>query len=225
MNNSILIIEDDKEIREFVKNILVEQRYTVRDTDMGLKGLEIVEKIQPDLVILDLKLPDITGEEVCQRIKKNVPETAVIILTAKDSPSDIAQGLELGADDYISKPFTSEELLARIKARLRDNSNHDSTITIEDLTLNSKKFEVQRGGKKIDLTPQEFKLLETLMVNKNTVLTRDMILSKVWKYSPDIESRVVDVYIGYLRNKIDKGYKKNLIKSVRGFGYVIKDDK
>jgi len=222
--SSILIIEDDKGIRNFVKEILIEKRYTVRDTDKGLKGLEIVEKIQPDLVILDLKLPDITGEEVCQRIKKMVPETIVIILTAKDSPSDIAQGLELGADDYISKPFTSEVLLARIKARLRGNSTNGSTLTIDDLTLNSKKFEVSRNGKKINLTPQEFKLLETLMMNKNTVLTRDVILSKVWKYSPDIESRVVDVYIGYLRSKIDKGFKKHLIKSIRGFGYVIKDE-
>lgn len=224
MMSSILIIEDDKGIRNFVKEILIEKRYTVRDTDKGLKGLEIVEKIQPDLVILDLKLPDITGEEVCQRIKKMVPETIVIILTAKDSPSDIAQGLELGADDYISKPFTSEVLLARIKARLRGNSTNGSTLTIDDLTLNSKKFEVSRNGKKINLTPQEFKLLETLMMNKNTVLTRDVILSKVWKYSPDIESRVVDVYIGYLRSKIDKGFKKHLIKSIRGFGYVIKDE-
>src|SRR3989344_892568 len=151
MMSSILIIEDDKGIRNFVKEILIEKRYTVRDTDKGLKGLEIVEKIQPDLVILDLKLPDITGEEVCQRIKKMVPETIVIILTAKDSPSDIAQGLELGADDYISKPFTSEELLARIKARLRGNFSNGSTLTIDDLTLNSKKFEVSRNGKKINL--------------------------------------------------------------------------
>ena len=223
MESTVLIIEDDKGISDYLKEILTDNRFIVRTTDKGLKGLKIAETIQPDLVILDLKLPDIAGEEVCKKIKSLIPETVVVILTAKDTPSEVAQGLDIGADDYITKPFTSEELLARIKARLRINTKKDSILKIGNLTLNQKKFEVKRDGKLVKLTPQEFKLLEYLMHNKNTVLTRDMILSKVWKYSPDIESRVVDVYIGYLRNKIDKGHNNKLIKSVRGFGYVIKE--
>lgn len=223
MNTSVLIIEDDNGIREYLREILVDNRYSVRDTDKGIKGIELAEKIQPELVLLDLKLPDIAGEEVCKAIKKTLPETVVIILTGKDSPSDVAKGLDIGADDYITKPFTTEELMARIKARLRDDRAKDHKLKVGDLILDQKTFDVERNGKKIPLTPQEFKLLEYLLTNKNNVLTREMILGKIWKYSPDIESRVVDVYVGYLRNKVDKDFKNKLIHSVRGFGYVIKD--
>jgi DNA-binding response OmpR family regulator len=225
MNKSAIVIEDDEGIREYVKEILFEQGFSVRDTARGLKGQELVEKTQPDLVILDLKLPDIEGEEVCRNIKKNVPETVVIILTAKDATKDIVQGFNYGADDYITKPFTSEVLLARIRARLKsDVGTRDKPLKIADLILNPKSMDVERGRKKIHLTPQEYKLLEYLMTNKDRVLTREMILNKIWRYSPDVESRVVDVYIGYLRKKIDKGHKINLIHSARGFGYIIKEE-
>ena len=225
MLNSILIIEDDDAIREYLREFLLDHHYSVRDTAKGLEGLDIAERIQPDLVLLDLVLPDIAGEEVCRSIKKILPETSVIILTAKDNPSDVVRGLDLGADDYISKPFTSEELMARIKARLRTNTGNSSKITVGDLSLDQKTLEVKRGTRTITLTPQEFRLLEYLMSNKNTVLTREMILNKIWQYAPDVESRVVDVYIGYLRNKIDKGFKDKFIHSVRGFGYVIRNPK
>lgn len=225
MLNTILIIEDDEGIRQFLKEVLLENRYSVRDASTGLKGLEITEKIQPDLVLLDLMLPDITGEEVCRKIKALLPGTSVIILTAKDTTSDVVHGLDLGADDYITKPFTSEELLARIKARLRGNNTNKSELSVADLVLNQKTLEVKRGKETISLTPQEFKLLEYLMANKGTVLTREMILNKIWQYSPDVETRVVDVYMSYLRKKVDKDHANKLIHSARGFGYIIKESK
>lgn len=220
---SILIIEDDEPIRQFLKEILLENRYSVRDASTGLKGLEIAGKIQPDLILLDLMLPDIAGEEVCRKIKSLFPQTIVIILTAKDTTSDLVRGLNLGADDYITKPFTSEELLARIKARLRNGHPGKNQLSVGDLILNQKTLEVRRHGRIITLTPQEFKLLEYLMANKGSVLTREMILNKIWQYSPDVETRVVDVYMSYLRKKVHKGNEKKLIHSARGFGYTIKD--
>lgn len=223
MQHSIVIIEDDDSIREYLKELLLDQQFSVRQTGKGLEGLQIVERVQPDLVLLDLKLPDIAGEEICKKIKQILPQVIVIILTAKDTSADVVEGLGLGADDYITKPFTSEELLARIKTRLRVTSAADSKISVGDLVLDSKTYEVTRDGKLISLTPQEFKLLEYLLANKGTVLTREMILNKIWQYSPDIESRVVDVYIGYLRRKIDRGFKNKFIHSIRGFGYVVKE--
>ena len=131
--------------------------------------------------------------------------------------------MELGADDYITKPFVEEELLARIKANLRRVKKNNEDIKVADLELNSKNFEVKRAGKLIQLTPKEYKLLQYLMINKNRILSREMILNRIWLYSPDIESRAVDVYIGYLREKIDKSFKNKLIHTVRGFGYKISE--
>lgn len=151
----------------------------------------------------------------------SISNLPVIILTAKADAVDIVKGFNLGADDYVTKPYNFEELLARIRARLK-NTSSDSLLKVADLELDAQTFEVRRAGKKIELTPKEFKLLEYLMANSGHVLSRDMILSRVWLYSPDIESRAVDVYIGYLRDKIDKQSAKKLIKSVRGFGYMLK---
>lgn len=223
MFSSILIVEDDKTIRDYLKDLLLENRYSVKVASTGIKGMELAEKYQPDLVILDLKLPDIRGEEFCTKIKKLMPETVVIMLTASDSPESVVNGLNVGADDYMTKPFVSEELLARIKTRLRKAGDDNTIIKIGDLTLDRNLFEVKRGDEVINLTPQELKLFEYLLENKNRVLTREMILSKVWQYSPDIESRVVDVYIGYLRKKLEKKDGPTVIHSVRGFGYTIKE--
>lgn len=222
MLKSILVIEDDDGIREYLKEILLENDFNVRVTGTGIAGLKTAERTQPDLVLLDLVLPDISGEEVCQKIKKLLPDTVVIILTAKDNKGDIVEGFNLGADDYMTKPFTTEELLARIKTRLKETDSSPK-LTIADLELNKETMEVKRGEKLVELTPQEFKLLELLLSNKQKVLTREIILNKVWQYSPDMESRAVDVYIGYLRRKIDSKHDKKLIHSVRGFGYVIKE--
>lgn len=223
MFSSILIVEDEKAIRDYLKELLLENRYSVKVASSGLKGMELAEKYQPDLILLDLKLPDIHGEEFCRKIKKLMPETVIIILTASDSPESVVRGLNLGADDYMTKPFVSEELLARIKARLRKTSENNMLLKVGDLVLDRNLFEVRRGDEVISLTPQELKLFEYLLENKNRVLTREMILSKVWQYSPDIESRVVDVYVGYLRKKLEKDSKEKIIHSVRGFGYTVKD--
>jgi DNA-binding response OmpR family regulator len=146
-------------------------------------------------------------------------------LTARHTTSDIVTGLNLGADDYVVKPFVGEELMARIKVRLRNKDNGKSVLKVADLKLDNSKMIVERGGKQISLTKTEFDLLHFLMKNSGRVMTRETILNKIWLYSPDIESRVVDVYVGYLRKKIDKGRNNKLIQSIRGFGYTIREEK
>lgn len=220
--NKILIIEDDEGIRAYIKELLTENAYIVNESPDGISALELLKKTLIDLVILDLGLPKIQGEAVCRDIKKRYPQIPVIILTARDTTSDIVNGLNIGADDYITKPFVAEVLLARVKARLR--ADEEAIWSIGDLEINTKKVEVTRANKKIKLTPHEFNLLTYLLKNKDRVLTREMILNKVWQYSYDVDTRVVDVYIGYLRKKIDSGFKKKIIQSIRGFGYVVKGE-
>src|SRR5882724_813756 len=223
MTPMILIVEDDKGLQKYLKELLLDNGYAVNVASDGIAALEYLKKTQPDMIVLDLGLPTMSGESVCQEVRKKNKDLPIIILTAKDSVTDIVQGLNLGADDYITKPFIADEFLARIKARLRKQGGTESIMQVGDLELDSKTMEVKRHGKMIQLTPQEFKLLQYLMSNKGRILTRDMILSRIWLYSSDVETRVVDVYIGYLRKKIDSGYPKPLIHSVRGFGYVIKE--
>lgn len=223
MTPYILVIEDDKDFQDYLKNLLTENGYNVKTASKGIAGLNLINTLEPDLVILDLNLPDMNGESVCVEIKKKHPELQIIMLTGKDTISDKIQGLKMGADDYITKPFIAEEFLARVAARLRNKTKGQAKIVVADLEVDSKKFQVKRANKIINLTPQEYRLLEYLINNKDVVLTREMILNRIWIYSPDIESRVVDVYIGYLRKKIDAGFKKKLIHSIRGFGYTIRD--
>lgn len=219
--NRILIAEDDISILEGIKSFLVENNFMVDAVTDGAAALDSVKKHQPDLVILDLGLPKITGESVCREIKKMYPTLPVIILTAKNQTEDVVSGFKLGADDYIGKPFELAELMARISVRLRGETT--SIIEIDDLMLDPQAVRVTRGGKEVQLTPHEFKLLHYLLINKGKVLTREMILNRVWQYSLDVDSRVVDVYVGYLRKKIDGSSTKKLISSVRGFGYIIKE--
>lgn len=221
MNDVIVLIEDSADIREYATSILADAGYSVYSAESGASGLNMVRDINPNLVLLDLKLPDIQGESICKDIKNEFPEIPIIMLTAKDTPDDMARGLNIGADDYIPKPFTPEVLIARVKARLRDQAP-DQVMTLADLKMNTKTHEVTRGKKLIQLSPQEFKLLHYFMSNPNSVLTRDMILVRIWGNTPDIQTRVVDVYVGYLRKKIDKDFDQDLIHSVRGFGYMLK---
>ncbi len=223
MAKSILVVEDDSGLQKYLRELLLDNGYAVQTVADGVAALNAIDKLPPDLVILDLGLPNMSGEAVCSELRKNHPDVQVIILTARDGVDDIVQGLSLGADDYMTKPFVADELLARIKARLRSANGFDSKMTVGDLELDAKSLEVKRAGKLIQLTPQEFKLLEYLMSNKGRILTREMILNRVWLYTPDIETRVVDVYMGYLRKKIDNSYEKPLLHSVRGFGYMIKE--
>jgi two-component system OmpR family response regulator len=223
MIHNVLVVEDDKGLQKYLKELLLDNGYAVTTAGDGIQALESLKKNEPDIVVLDLGLPNMSGEAVCLEVRKKYPHLPVIILTAKDSISDIVQGLNLGADDYMTKPFVADEFLARIKARLRRQGGSEEVLKVADLELNSKTLEVTRSGKPIQLTPQEFRLLQYLMHNKGRILTREMILNRIWLYSSEVETRVVDVYMGYLRKKIDNGSKKKLLHSVRGFGYVVKE--
>lgn len=220
---TILVIEDDEGIQTYLKELLLDSGYNVMTASDGVTGLKIIKKSVPDLVLLDLGLPDMSGESVCAQIRKDNPELRIIMLTAKDTPHDVIQGLNMGADDYLTKPFVADVLLARIQARFRRKNGDDLKLKIGDLVLDTKTLEVTRNEKIIPLTPQELKLLQYMMQNKGRILTRDMILNRLWLSSVDIETRIVDVYIGYLRKKIDTGFDKKLIHSVRGFGYMLKE--
>ncbi len=223
MINKILIVEDDTGLQKYLKELFSDNQYLVQISTDGVMALNTIAKSPPDLIILDLGLPNMSGESVLKEVRKKYQDLPVIILTARDNVSDIVQGLNIGADDYITKPFVADELLARAKARLRVSGEADTKLRVADLELDEKTLEIKRGSRSIQLTPQEFKLLEYLMRNKGRILTREMILNRVWLYSQDIETRVVDVYMGYLRRKIDQGFDKKLLRSVRGFGYMIKE--
>lgn len=221
MINTILLVEDDTELQKYLKNLLSEENYSLKVLGDGLSVMNEIDNLKPDLVLLDIMLPSISGTSVCKDIKKEYPEIPVIVLTGKSGLSDKINAFELGADDYITKPFAPEELLARIRARLKTN-NSNKTIKVADLELDPESMQVKRGTKEINLTRQEYKLLEYMMNNAGKVLTRESLLNKIWPTSFDIETRVIDVYISYLRRKMDSGHKKKLIHSVRGFGYTMK---
>lgn len=223
MTKNILVVEDDTGLQKYLKELLMDNGYYVSLASDGTIALNNIQRLTPDVVVLDLGLPNMSGESVVAEIRKKHPSLPVMILTAKDSVSDIVNGLNLGADDYMTKPFVADEFLARLKARLRGAGNPESRLKVADLELNAETLEVKRGERLIQLTPQEFKLLQYLMSNRGRILTREMILNRVWLYSPDIETRVVDVYMGYLRKKVDEGEEKKLIHSVRGFGYMVKE--
>lgn len=223
MQATILVIEDDAGLQNYLKDLLLENDFIVHTAADGVIALHALKKSEPDLVVLDLGLPNLSGETVCLEIRKKHPKLPIVILTAKDAIADKVRGLNLGADDYITKPFVAEEFIARIKARLRKTETGDEILQVDDLELNTKSLEVKRGEKALQLTPKEFHLLQYLMSNKGRILTREMILNRIWLSSPDIETRVVDVYMGYLRKKVDTDFEKQLIQSVRGFGYTIKE--
>ena len=218
----VLVVEDDRDLQESLKELLGQEGFFVKTASDGVEAIKAINNGEFDLVILDLGLPVMSGESVVMEIRKKQPDLPVIMLTARNTTPDVIRGLNLGADDYVTKPFVADELIARAKARLRTNQNGEQRLKIGDLELDPATFEVKRAGKLVSLTPQEFKLLHYLMANQGRVLTRDAILNRVWFYSPEVETRVVDVYVGYLRKKIDKDQKKKLLNSVRGFGYVLK---
>lgn len=222
----ILIVEDEKQMSMFIEMELNHEGYKTEAAYDGLEGLKKAEKGDYNLILLDIMLPTIDGIEVCKRIRKfsSVP---VIMLTARGDISDRVEGLDSGANDYMIKPFAIEELLARIRVieRSKESKYSKDEIKVYDVIMNDKTHEVKRGGKKIDLTKKEYDLLEALLINKNVVLTRDQLINKIWGYDYDGDTNVVDVFIRYLRAKIDDGFDKKLITTVRGVGYVIKGDK
>ncbi|HEY9086514.1 MAG TPA: response regulator transcription factor [Candidatus Tyrphobacter sp.] len=217
----ILVVEDDPAIGRVLQLELTYEGYEVELAVDGLSGLEKALK-EPDLVILDLMLPRMEGLEVCKRIraKSRVP---IIILTAKDSVPDRVAGLDLGADDYLPKPFSTDELLARVRARLREREPQSNRIEYRDLVMDRDRHEVSRAGRPIALTAKEYALLEYLLLHRNKVHTRDELFNGVWGSDFLGDSNLIDVYIRYLRGKIDDAHEDKLISTVRGVGYTIKD--
>lgn len=220
----ILVIEDEPQIASFIRKGLEAENYQVQVCHTGENGLETCQKKEFDLIILDLMLPDVSGEQICQKLRKKNIKTPILALTAKAEVADKVKTLNLGADDYLTKPFAFEELLARIKALLRRAPEQfiSHSLKLADLSLDPKTREVKRGGKNIKLTVKEFSLLEYLLSHPQKVLSRSQILQKVWGYNFDPATNIVDVYIRYLRKKIDSGFKKKLIHTVQGVGYQIK---
>ncbi|RKD29015.1 response regulator transcription factor [Thermohalobacter berrensis] len=227
MPPKILLVEDEEKIARFLELELQYEGYLVEKAHDGREGLKKALEDNIDLIILDVMLPGLNGMEVCRRIRQS-SEVPIIMLTAKDSTMDKVMGLDIGADDYVTKPFAIEELLARIRVALkrkRGKINENSKVlSIEDLKLDLEKHLVTYKDEPINLTKREFDLLKYLLKNKNIVLSRDKILEEVWGYEYAGDTNLVDVYIRYLRSKIDQKYNKKFIHTVRGVGYQIKDE-
>ncbi|MBQ7657161.1 MAG: response regulator transcription factor [Clostridia bacterium] len=222
----ILLVEDEEKLARFVELELTHEGYQVEKAFDGRTGLDMAEKGGFDLLLLDIMLPGLNGLEVLRRLRKS-KQTPVIMLTARDAVMDKVTGLDMGADDYVTKPFSIEELLARIRAALRKQTvqkKEDSLLSCADLTVDVSRHRVTRGSKEIELTGREFSLLQFFMENKTIVLSRDQLLEKVWGYAYMGETNVVDVYVRYLRGKIDEGFEPKLLQTVRGVGYVLRDD-
>jgi DNA-binding response OmpR family regulator len=232
MKERILIIEDEEKIARFIELELIHEGYEVEKCADGRTGLEMAEGGNFSLVLLDIMLPGLNGLEVLRRLRKS-SDVPVIMLTARDAVMDKVAGLDQGADDYITKPFAIEELLARIRLVLRRRANSgredrpaapEDTLSCGELTLSQSRHEVKYADSEIDLTGREFDLLNTLLINKNIVMSREHLLDSVWGYDYMGETNVVDVYIRYLRSKIDEPFGISLIQTVRGVGYVIRDE-
>jgi len=219
----ILVVEDEAKVASFIKRGLEEEHYAVDVASDGEEGVDMVDVYEYDLAILDIMLPKRDGLSVLSHIRKKNNSIPVILLTAKDMLEDKVKGLDMGADDYLTKPFAFEELLARIRALLRRGKPEESLkLVLDDLILDPVTHNVTRAGQEIPLTAKEYALLEYFMRNPERVLTRTMISEHVWNIKFDTYTNVIDVYISYLRNKIDKGHDKKLLHTVRGVGYMIK---
>ena len=220
----ILIVEDDKGTARFIKKGLSEEGFMVDAVFEGDEGLFMASTETYDLIILDVMLPEINGFEVLKGIRKKGVSTPVLFLTAKDEKEDIIHGLDLGADDYLIKPFAFAELLARIRAVLRRGQTSDQMqkLIIGNLILDRVKRQARRDSEIVELTAREFQLLEYMMRNAGQILTKTMILERVWGYDFDTRSNIIEVHMNRLRAKVDKGFGTNLIHTVRGVGYVLK---
>lgn len=221
----ILVIEDEVKVASFIRRALEEESYAVDVCSDGTKGLDQARSSSYDLVILDLMLPGLPGLEVLKALRKERLPVAVLILTARSQVDQKVKGLDAGADDYLTKPFAIEELLARVRVLLRRGAGEPTgQLQVDDLILNPATREVTRGGRRVDLTAKEYALLDYLMRNTGRVVTRPMIAEHVWNLDFDTFTNVIDVYVNYLRNKIDRGWDRKLIHTVRGSGYVLKEE-
>jgi DNA-binding response OmpR family regulator len=219
----VLVIEDDEVIAEFVQLELEHWGLRVRCAYDGPSGLEAAEEFDPSVIILDIMLPKLDGVGVLKELRRRGSRVPVIMLTARDTPADKVHSLDLGADDYLTKPFDTAELMARVRALLR-RAEGDDVLRVADLEINVATREVRRGGRKVeDLTPREYELLEFMARNPRRVLSRDLLLSRVWEQEFGIETKVVDVYVGYLRKKLDAPGEVPLIRTIRGVGYALRE--
>lgn len=220
----ILVVEDERKLSSFIKRGLKEAGYAVDVADNGEDGLFLAQANPYDLIILDVMLPGRDGIDVCRKLRRDRLITPVLMLTARDDMEDKVSGLDAGADDYLTKPFSFPELLARIRALLRRNRGEKAVrLKVADLELDLLTRKAVRAGKEVVLTPTEFGLLEYLMLNAGQVVTRTMISEHVWNDDFDSFTNIINVYVNYLRNKIDAGHDRKLIHSLRGAGYMIKE--
>ncbi len=221
----LLVVEDERRLTQVIRRILEEEGHTVDVAYDGDEGLAMALDGSHDVIVMDVMMPAKDGIEVCASLRREKVDTPVLLLTALDSVDDRVRGLDAGADDYLPKPFAFQELLARIRAlgRRKVQGREASELRIDDLVLDLRRRRAQRAGKNIDLSPKEFNLLEFLMRNEGRVVTRTQILDHLWGYDYDSESNLVDVYVAYLRRKVDKGHGHQLIRTVRGIGYALGD--
>lgn len=228
MSNSseftVLIVEDDPEIRTALERILKYEGYNTLTANDGAAGLDMVKEHSPDLLILDVMMPFVSGLDVCRQMRSKGDKTPILMLTAREESEDRVAGLDAGADDYLAKPFDLPELLARLRALLRRaSSSDDHAITIGPLTLDPKRHLVQMDGEEIDLTRTEFQILDLLMRNDGIVLERGVLYERIWGFDFEVSSRSLDVHVGYLRRKLEAGGKPRMIETVRGIGFVIRE--
>jgi two-component system response regulator MprA len=224
-NSYIAIVDDDAAIRTALGRALRMENYDIELFEDGLSALKSIQLRAPDAIVLDLQLPDIDGLEICRRIRRSGDTTPILMLTARDAVNDRVAGLDVGADDYLVKPFDLAELLARLRALLRRHNvgeGEGAVLRFEDLTLNPQTRQVHRGTRGIELTKIEFDLLELFLQHPRQVLTRDQILDLVWGYNFDSGTNSLAVYIGYLRRKLEEGNEPRLIQTVRGVGYALR---
>ena len=222
---NILVAEDDLRLARAVKRVFEEEQHAVKIVGNGKSALDAATNDPYDVLILDVMLPEMDGFDVCRKMRGAGRETPVLMLTARTDITDRVKGLDAGADDYMVKPFAVAELLARVRALGRRGArqgNGNSHLRAGDLVLDISKHSAIRNGREIELTVKEFQLLELMLRHQGQVLTRAQILDHVWQYDRDFASNVVDIYVHYLRNKIDKGFKTQLIRTVRGVGYTLK---
>ncbi|WP_373546868.1 response regulator transcription factor [Chamaesiphon sp.] len=220
----ILLVEDEIKLARFIELELESEGYRVTVAHDGMSGLSLARESEPDLAILDWMMPGLTGVELCRRLRATGIKIPVILLTAKDEVGDRVTGLDAGADDYLVKPFSIEELLARIRAHLRRTQDTDTDLLqFEDLSLNRRTREVHRGQRSIDLTAKEFDLLQYLMSHPRQVFTREQILENIWGYDFLGDSNIIEVYVRYLRLKLEQESEKRLIHTARGVGYSLRE--
>jgi len=220
----LLIVEDEHRIAQNLKKGFAQESITSDLAFDGLEGFDLASTEKYDVIILDRLLPGMDGLSICKKLREENNHTPILLLTALSETENKIDGLNSGADDYLAKPFSFNELLARVKAlSRRPQKIQENLIKVKDLSIDTETFEVKRNGKKIILSKKEYLLLEYLMRNKNKTISKDQIIQNVWNYDSDILPNTIEVYIGYLRNKIDSGHKEKLIITRRGFGYSIKE--